>query len=431
MSKKLNHIDQIARHKLLDAEVEIPASAWERLQKDMDKTNSKKRILLFTRLATSAALIILFLGLGLKYLAPTKTENQIADKQNLTDSSTNRINKIALRDNFKVTQNEATISIAIKERELPKPLSIFREEIKIARLTLLDFTYPITSNGQQLTLIDHNNLIKIDDFDWSKYEYSDEKALLAENKNDWKIGFGYSPSYASRSQNTDLAFDAGPQDNYYPELSNVSEKLVPSLTFGANFAYSLSDRWSVISGVYYLNQKNEIQNFRVFENTTNNTSRFSSNSSLGNIHFKNSEVIFSNANFVNKIGLGMNNNVSNFASDLIQEFEFIEIPLLISYKLINTRLTISLVTGLNTGFLVANSVYIKDYKSEKVGNTEDVNALTFKSVFGLSFEYPISKRLFLNISPTYKYQLNNLNKVSASNYHLKFFDVKTGISYHF
>jgi len=437
MSKKTNHIDEIVRQKLLNAEVGAPVSAWDRLQKDLDITRSRKRIVLFTRLAGMAAILIIFIGLGFFILTPSNKDNQIADTKIITDSTTitnDQIKSLAFNHpkSFSTRVNSSKIilsAISITQTEI-----VLEKEIKMAYLKLLDFIYPIDIMSPEPTLIAQNKLYKKDafNFDWSKFEYTESTEMIAESEKEWKVGLGLSPSYTSRSANNDLADYPGSSEDYYePAFYRSSEKLIPSLTFGANLAYSLSDRWSLLSGVFYLNQKNEIQNFQVFENSARTKSRFSTNSSMGNIQISNSDVIYKEAEFINQLDIGLYSNVSNYNSNLIQQFEYIEIPLLISYKLINSRWTISLLTGFNTGFLIGNSVYLKDYRSEKVGSTEDINTLSFKSVFGISFEYPLSKRLFLNVSPTYKYQMNSINKTRVNNYHLQFFDIKTGISYHF
>lgn len=440
MSKKTNHIDQIARQKLIDAKVDPPMASWDRLREDMDKTNSRKRFFHFTKLSAAAAGILILLSLGIVYLTTTKIEDPIANIPTQIDSTKNELEKmksIKLKSEIEISpKNELALNInQIKFEKTPK--TSFTNELKITYLKLVEFIYPIEIHSQQPTLIAQNDSWKKNEtyFDWSEYKYSESNKVDPKNEKNWELGLAYSPSYASSNapSNDFNTFYAGLDATTASNEINVNEELLPSFTFGANFSYNLSDRWSLISGIYYLKHKNEIQNFYIIENTINSETTLSTNSSIGNILISNRELISRNASFSNQIELSTFSNISNYNSDLIQQFEFVEIPLLISYKLINKKWTISLITGLNAGFMVGNNVYMKDFETEndKLGSTDDVNTMSLKSVIGFSFEYPLSKRLFLSISPTYKYQISNINKVATNNYHFKFIDFKTGISYHF
>lgn len=438
MTKNTNHIDQIARQKLLDAKVDAPASAWGNLVSELDQKPLKKRIFFFRRVVGAAAGIILLISLGLIFLNPSKNEIQIAKNNTAVDSTKRKTETIekALIYSKNIIVSPATIEYKTQAETLSAIEIPYIQKAKLAYMKLVDYILPIEIKQTGLQFIADNNLSKPTQptFDWSKYEYVNEENSIDKNNKDLKIGLGYSPSYASvDSPTNDMVYA-----NAYPggELVNsfgsrVNEKLIPSFTFGANLSIDLSDRWSLLSGVYYLNQKNEIQNFYVIENSAQSFSEFSTNSSMGNINISNNDIIYERAEFSSQSDINSYSNVSNYDSDLIQQFEFIEIPLLLSYKIINNNWSIALIGGLNAGFVVGNSVFMKNFESEKIGSTEDINTIIFKSVIGFSFEYPLSKRLFLTVSPSYKYQVNNLNKIKVNNYHLRFFDFKTGISYHF
>ena len=86
--------------------------------------------------------------------------------------------------------------------------------------------------------------------------------------------------------------------------------------------------------------------------------------------------------------------------------------------------------GINPGILVGNKVYLEDY-SDPIGKTDAINTLIYKSVFGVSFEYPLSRKLYFNLSPVFKYQLNNFNKNAIVSEKLKYLEFKTGFNYRF
>ncbi|MDA3905062.1 MAG: outer membrane beta-barrel protein, partial [Bacteroidales bacterium] len=193
--------------------------------------------------------------------------------------------------------------------------------------------------------------------------------------------------------------------------------------------YHVSDRWSFQSGIYYLKQGQRIENFSVLENSLNASN--SSNSYFGNIIFENVVALNELSPMADGVQLTDEISYTSFNADLRQMFELIEIPFLVNYKIINRKTVFSVIAGINSGFIVGNRVYLSDFTSESIGKTEAINSLIYKSVLGVSIEYPLTQKLYFNLSPTFKYQLNNFNKNAIVSEQLQYFEFKTGINYRF
>lgn len=273
-------------------------------------------------------------------------------------------------------------------------------------------------------------------------ETEEASILLAENKSSadesrlrgWSVGLAFAPTSVDRSsgiltRNADYFYDAANS-----EMSFVSEKDLPAYSGGVNLVYQISERWSFQSGIYYLKQGQRIENFSVLQNSAfsqlSNASNTTTNSYFGNIVFDNYSLLADNATASDFAELSNGISYSSYSDNLLQQFELIEIPLIANYKIINRKAVFSIMAGISPGILVGNKVYLEDY-SEPIGKTEAINTLIYKSVLGVSFEYPLSQKLYFNLSPIFKYQLNNFNKNAIVSEKLKYLEFKTGLNYRF
>ncbi len=121
-----------------------------------------------------------------------------------------------------------------------------------------------------------------------------------------------------------------------------------------------------------------------------------------------------------------------FQTSIVQSFEFLEIPLLVRYKLIDRKFGLNVMTGVGTSFLVGNDVFM-NYEDQKVslGQTDNVSTFNFTGSLGLGFEYSFNPKLSLNFEPTFKYFLNSFNSSPEVSTHPYFFGIYSGLSFYF
>ena len=281
-----------------------------------------------------------------------------------------------------------------------------------------------TTSYKEIIPLRKQDIITFEDELYADNFVSDKKAV----KSKWTLGGDFSPSYVSVSKSLGEHYDAN-NVLFYNHDSNAETPMI-AYTGGLNIDYCLSEKWSLQSGLYYLKQGQKIQDFVVLNNKFGGNNNSSSNTNMGNITFENQNTLFENEVVINEINYGFDVLATQFDSYLIQNFEFLEIPFVLKYKFITKKFGVYLLGGFNTSFLIGNNVYLENNNSP-VGKTEDVNTLIYKSIIGFIIEYPVSKRISINVSPSYKYQLNSINKNMFSNVHLQYFDFKTGISYKF
>ena len=454
MSRKFKNTDNILKDKLLMAEVTPPDSVWNSIESTL-KTKQRKGAIVLYRSVFYAAAAILILAFTAYYFSRSErnlepTKNKIAN-QIKSDSLPNNMDSLS-------KENPEIESIILAKSDLPKAidprLSSLKQqnnedapelympdnqdkttvlETEIAFIVLRKPEMPIELVSQNKLNLNTLKLLKANGYK-RILEQEELKNLLAENSSKhvqkgWSIGLAFAPTSIDRSGSIFTPNSEAFYDNASSTTTYVSEKDMPAYSGGVNLAYQISERWSFQTGIYYLKQGQRIENFSVLQNSVNASN--SSNSYYGNIIFENYQVLSDNAQMADYVQLTDDVSFSSFDADLVQQFELLEIPFIANYKIINRKTVLSLLVGINSGILMRNRVYLANNPSDVVGETESINKLIYKSVFGFNLEYPISRKLYINISPSYKYQLNNFNKNAIVSEKLKYLEFRTGLNYRF
>jgi hypothetical protein len=124
--------------------------------------------------------------------------------------------------------------------------------------------------------------------------------------------------------------------------------------------------------------------------------------------------------------------LEGFDAEISQSFEYIEIPLLISYKVVDRIIDFQLLGGVSTNLLVGNNVFAEfDGQSINLGKTDDIYKLNYSSVVGFGIEYGFSDQLSFSIEPTFKYYLNSFTSGTRLHVHPFSFGLFSGVSYKF
>ena len=99
---------------------------------------------------------------------------------------------------------------------------------------------------------------------------------------------------------------------------------------------------------------------------------------------------------------------------LNQKTGYIEVPVEVSYKLLDKKFGIQVITGFSSLFLNENEVsVISSGLTTVVGEANNLNKVHFSTNIGLGFKYSFWKSFEANFEPTFKYQLNTYNANSG------------------
>jgi len=120
-----------------------------------------------------------------------------------------------------------------------------------------------------------------------------------------------------------------------------------------------------------------------------------------------------------------------FGSYINQQMGYIEVPLEVSYNIIDKRFGLNIIGGISTLFLNENKiVVVSSGLTSDLGEANNLNKTHFSSNIGLGIRYRLYKAFQANFEPMFKYQLNTFSK-DAGNFKPYFLGLYTGLSYSF
>jgi hypothetical protein len=99
---------------------------------------------------------------------------------------------------------------------------------------------------------------------------------------------------------------------------------------------------------------------------------------------------------------------------------------------IDSKIGVELITGLNAGIVVGNNAYIDNqYGLQNIGETQDISPVNLSGTVGVGVNYALGKHFAVALEPRFNYYLNSINtnpSVEFRPYRIGFY---TGVSYEF
>lgn len=251
-------------------------------------------------------------------------------------------------------------------------------------------------------------------------EAADKQTRLADNAvGKWNVKPQVAPVFYN-------SFSSGsPID---AQFASNTKNFDNDVSYGLGLNYAVNNRFSIRSGVNTVNLNyatQDIQFYASFDGTTSNVS-------AKNAKTRNATIV------VTTRGEGVADSFSaNAMSDgyngaMVQTTGYIEVPLEISYALLQKRFGLQVIGGVSTLFLNQNKVSVVSTQglATEVGEAQNLNDVHFSTNVGLGFKYRIFKALEANFEPTLKYQVNTYSR-DAGNFKPYFIGLYSGISFSF
>ncbi len=493
MSEYSQNIDKLFQQKLKNHKVKAPANAWSRLQNDLHQP-AKRGYFWLSRAAAAAVLLMIAFGGGYFYsdlsrhddgkiaelpkveklqtiqntgaqttdLAEAvdgeqKDNEQIValdDPQQNSAKQTNPANNkrsIVTPQNSGLNPDADKILIAkaaaevsekndfsdgsdTKNASTPEALpNINVEQGEAIAVNIEDDNKLIPTDIQSDEIIQSDNISMMDDEMLHQLlisgndEFADiniPDANKASNGN-WKIGGRVSPVYSYRLINgsameiPDETIDAG----YF----NNNENGIITIGGGLSLEYMFNERLSMGSGMYMSRigqQNNEVLAY----NDPKSSNMYKLTTSTGTVTVNptkfESVIVDQAASAKDPPGDYTVNGT------FIQNLDYLEVPLVLKYKVLDKKFSVNVSGGLSPGILVNNRSYF-EFEGEKLqtGTTENIDPFIYNSVLGIGLEYAISRKFFINMEPSFKYSLAPVNSSSGIEYHPYSISWFTGISY--
>lgn len=247
----------------------------------------------------------------------------------------------------------------------------------------------------------------------------DEKEKKKRDK--WAISTNASPVYFNS-----LAEGSSLDQEFETNSKNYST----TYSYGVTGIYSISNKVSIRTGI----------NNILFSYNTNDVvyeSKLSATSANNNVETITRNAQGNNMNFYskNRNQNSLNEDVENFTQENIgalkQDVNYIEVPVELSYKLLDKKFGIEVIGGMSTLFLNNNTVLlVTDGMEMNVGKANNLNNIHFSSNVGLGFKYNFWKSFNANFQPMFKYQINTFSE-NSGNFKPYFIGLYTGVSFSF
>lgn len=368
-------------------------------------------------------------------ISTKKAVNSADTKKN---NRSNRYNGEATRhDGHQITKNKGIAEQSFPEKEQPNteitsldtkdsnnnPANITNEDAFIGKGEI------VTAN-EAIAAGEENRDLETKIVDEKKSLYDEIEALEEEEEivasktsgNRWSAGPSIAPVY----------FDAiGTGSPVSPVFSANSKSGNVNMSYGLSVAYEISPKLSVRSGVHKVDYAYNTND--VF--FTSSLSAFSENR-IANINYsetaENIVVSSSNAslNFDSK-SFDVSARSVNRSGVMAQQLGYLEVPVELSYALIDTKFGIHVIGGVSSLFLLDNEVDLTSGNlTTQIGEANNVNDLNFSANFGIGLGYQFSQKLKLNVEPVFKYQLNTFSNVDGT-FNPYTIGVYSGISFKF
>ncbi len=439
MSYKKRHIDELFRKALSGHEHQPSPEGWIAVSDGLARRKKKALFISFIRIAATI-LIILGFGEGLINLfrQHKDEDNYLSADKNVTSPKPEIPNLPAPRQtpNFideqeiiaekldshhfapPGTKESKTREISLPELQAANPVSEISVPKKVFELTS---RYPATMITSQ-----------------------PPPRTGPEMKERWLAGVMIAPNYSFRS------LSAGDAGEFSMTRFNNHESGLLSISGSFYLSYIINNRFSVQTGLDLLRLGQRIEGLSVIfdhsaiEILSNLGIDFKAasvdpvHSSLGNIHTTQSSLII-NRNYnsiLSSYEISQPGN-SEFTGviergKLIQELNYIQVPLIMRYRLIPGNTGVSISGGFGANFLVGNKVMVKNQGvTYDIGQTLNISRFGLTGIIAIGFEHKLTDNIMLMIEPRLSHFISPINPNGYHiylPYNLSFFG---GVSYIF
>lgn len=287
---------------------------------------------------------------------------------------------------------------------------------------IIDKNIPITE-GVAATILDTAKTVvpenELEKLLQEKLKGEEADKAVAENKKS-KERWNIKPQVAPLFYNS--LSDGSPINEQFASNSKSYDN---DLSYGLGINYAVTDRISIRSGINTVNlnySTNDIAYYASLNGLTSNIGE----SKAANIVIQNPGDVVPEPFLIN------GQSTQLVEGSMIQKTGYIEIPLEMSYALVNNKFGIDVIGGVSGLFLNENNVSVVSSTgmSTEVGQAQNLNNLHFSTNVGVGFRYRFWESFQASFEPTFKYQVNAYSK-DAGNFKPYFIGLYSGVSFSF
>ncbi len=459
-----NILDDLFRSKLADFEQAPSSNVWEQIQQ-FQSAKKKKRLFLILRLSGVAAALLLAFVFGWQsyqsnndtVLIPNTIEQQMVDAEDKMVDEAVEIESSVLVENEPVISEKEIVPEPIftdvvvaeasqkpvqqqtqplnlrqtsEDMMVLKPVSSLLVELDPSVIRLKEFSFLVTQNNPMLT-------------DGDKMLIEENKKQMAMNEADdpgtsWSVGMVLVPAY-SVNQSSHGAV-------YASNMSYAGANNEVKIDGGFTVEYKVGKRWSIQSGVYYNRQGQSSTNQASYKSLSYDnvdvaegyfatavsiqSDNVQMNSVAGVIEINELPADVQLTNTLETTSSRSEASLSKATFD--QRFEYVELPFIIRYQILDAGFELQVLGGINTGLLVSNKTYLENEEGRyNVGKTQSMSKFNYSTSMGLGLGYKLNNNLKIRVEPQVKYYLGSLNNNPEVTFKPYSIGVYTGLNYNF
>jgi len=457
---QVSTIDLLFKEGLESHEEALPPFVWHNVSEGI-AVNKRKKRLFFIR--TIAAVFAIFLSFTTGFLFTGYEKDNFSevsgfDKPKVEISSPNDELAQTIK---KLVNNVKHNGKNMKFADASFSTQTFndsRDNIQIIPVQKLNFDIPQSSdqkinrqilpnfrsdkNAEKNEKADTNSIMVVSSVMQQKNyaistTYNPNFEIKDKEKSAWIVGGSFSPVFSFRSveanenysQPRRASADNVANDIQSKDFYDEQEAGTYSMASGVSIEYKTKNRWALQSGIYITSLGQANNNISEALITDIQKQNYIITTSAGSISV-NDDNNFSAWEVQSTQGL----EEAPKTAELIQNFEYLEVPMNVRFNLIeeNSKISVSLIGGISTNVLLKNRVYLQsETQKYEIGKTNNINQFIYNSNIGIGMAYNFTKKISMNVEPSFKYSLVPLNKNYPIYYRPYYFTVFTGISYKF
>jgi len=334
-----------------------------------------------------------------------------------TDLTINVIASGKNKNNAIASQNNA-------DAKTGKSYGTLGEEVDNSGSGVIDASVPLNEQAIAQTVVDtvaspENELEKLLR---EKQEGKKEDAEMAVATTDVKDKWSIKPQLAPVFYNS--LSSGSPIDG---QFAGNAKSYDNDLSVGLGVNYAITSRLKVRSGINTVNLNYATQDVQFYASLDGQTKNVAARSSNANIVVQDQKN-----NVVDPSLLFANNASDRYSGSMLQKTGYVEVPVEMSYALLNKKFGIDIIGGVSTLFLNQNNVSVVSEQglSTNVGEAQNLNNIHFSTNVGVGFKYRFFKAFEANFEPMFKYQVNTFSR-DAGNFKPYFIGLYSGISFSF
>jgi len=480
------NIDRLYREKFKDFEQIPNETVWNKIESSLDRQNRKNRrvIPIWWRLGGIAAAIALLVTLGYNLLTGEAIEKQapITDTQeNVPRTDTETPEKITpvetdrptLQNTTPFTNNtpdkdteKQTLPTEKKEELLQKQIikgTYFQEEKAVVDAQESVNEEPVTQDKAIASLTEKEKINKkefvqkeaipsdtsVKDNSVAANIQKEEGPTVVEKEADNSQKPSILEAIAQKEEETDdtekvinrwsvsptlapVYFNTvgGDGSPIHSQFADNSKSGNINLSYGINVSYKINERLSVRSGVNRVN-------YGYNTNDVSVTSAAVSTQAISTINYSangQNLVIGDEGALISAFSDSRretNALAPTIGGELTQELGYLEVPLELKYRVVNSRLSLNVIGGFSSLFLTDNALSVNsDELITTIGEANNLNNINFSTNIGFGLDYRFTNNLFFSLEPLFKYQLSTFSNDSGG-FNPYSIGIYTGISFSF